>query len=111
MRPQAPAPRWRAANHRPALGPAWTDRRPSAPAERPARRNGRAFRSGSPVRERTRCDLASGRFAVIEKGREFTLAPWRPVLECSLGKQVSGIARGETISWTLGRQRSGPSIS
>ncbi|WP_262313276.1 DUF3363 domain-containing protein [Acidiphilium sp. AL] len=59
-----------------------------------------------------RClDLASGRFAVIEKSREFTLVPWRPVLERSLGKQVSGIVRGETISWTLGRQRSGPSIS
>lgn len=56
-------------------------------------------------------DLASGRFAVIEKSREFTLVPWRPVLERSLGRQVSGIARGETISWTLGRQRSGPSIS
>lgn len=56
-------------------------------------------------------DLASGRHAVIEKSREFTLVPWRPVLERSLGKQVSGIARGETISWTLGRQRSGPSPS
>jgi type IV secretory pathway VirD2 relaxase len=56
-------------------------------------------------------DLASGRFAVIEKSREFTLVPWRPVLERSLGKQVSGVARGETISWTLGRQRSGPSVS
>jgi type IV secretory pathway VirD2 relaxase len=55
-------------------------------------------------------ELASGRFAVIEKSREFTLVPWRPVLERGLGKQVSGIARGETISWTIGRQRSGPSI-
>ena len=56
-------------------------------------------------------DLASGRYAVIEKSREFTLVPWRPVLERNLGEQVSGIARGETISWTIGRQRSGPSIS
>ena len=56
-------------------------------------------------------DLASGRFAVIEKSREFTLVPWRPVLERSQGKQVSGVARGETISWTLGRQRGGPSVS
>lgn len=59
---------------------------------------------------RRRIDLASGRFAMIEKSREFTLVPWRPVLERNLGKQVSGIARGETISWTLGRQRSGPSV-
>ena len=56
-------------------------------------------------------NLASGRFVVIEKSREFTLVPWRPVLERSLGKQVAGIARGEMISWTLGRQRSGPSVS
>ncbi|MDE2113019.1 MAG: relaxase/mobilization nuclease and DUF3363 domain-containing protein [Alphaproteobacteria bacterium] len=56
-------------------------------------------------------ELASGRFAIIEKSREFTLVPWRPVLERSLGKQVSGIMRGEGISWTLGRQRSGPGIS
>ena len=56
-------------------------------------------------------DLTSGRFAVIEKSREFTLAPWRPVLERSRGKQGSGIVRDETVSWTLGRQRGGPSIS
>jgi len=56
-------------------------------------------------------ELASGRFAIVEKSREFTLVPWRPVLERNLGKQVSGVARGETISWTLGRQRGGPSVS
>ena len=70
-------------------------------------------RTGEPVEGiyRRSLDLASGRFAVIEKSREFTLVPWRPVLERSLGKQVAGIARGEMISWTLGRQRSGPSVS
>jgi hypothetical protein len=56
-------------------------------------------------------DLASGRFALIEKSREFTLVPWRPVLDRNLGKSMSGIMRGETISWTLGRQRGGPSIT
>lgn len=60
---------------------------------------------------RQHVDLASGRFAVIEKAREFTLVPWRPVLERHLGKQVSGIVRGDSISWTIGRQRSGPSVS
>lgn len=58
-----------------------------------------------------RVELASGRFALIEKSREFTLVPWRPVLERNLGKVVSGIARGDTISWSLGRKRSGPGIS
>jgi type IV secretory pathway VirD2 relaxase len=60
---------------------------------------------------RRHVDLASGRFAVIEKAREFTLVPWRPVLERHLGKQVSGVARGDSISWTIGRQRSGQSVS
>jgi type IV secretory pathway VirD2 relaxase len=71
------------------------------------------IRSGEKVEGvyRRHVDLASGRFAVIEKAREFTLVPWRPVLERHLGKQVSGVARGDTISWTIGRQRSGPSVS
>jgi Protein of unknown function (DUF3363) len=56
-------------------------------------------------------DLTSGRVTVIERSREFTLVPWRPVLERNLGKQVSGVVRGENISWELGRRRSGPSIS
>ncbi|MEJ0024946.1 MAG: relaxase/mobilization nuclease RlxS [Rhizomicrobium sp.] len=56
-------------------------------------------------------DLASGRFAVIEKSREFTLVPWRPALDRQLGKPVSGIARGDTISWSMGRQRGGPGVS
>jgi len=54
---------------------------------------------------RRHLDLASGRFAVIAKSREFTLVPWRPVLERNLGKSVSGIAREEGISWRIGRQR------
>ena len=60
---------------------------------------------------RRRLDLVSGRYALIERSKEFTLVPWRPVLERSLGQHVAGIAKGDGgISWTLGRQR-GPSIS
>ena len=55
--------------------------------------------------------LASGKFAVIEKSKEFTLVPWRPVLERQRGKMVGGVIRGDSISWTIGRQRSGPSVS
>ena len=51
-------------------------------------------------------NLVSGRFAVIEgQIKEFSLVPWRPVLDRSLGKEVSGIARGDGISWTIGRSR------
>ena len=56
-------------------------------------------------------DAMSGRFALIEKSREFTLVPWRPVLDRHVGKSVSGIVRGEGISWSFGRGRGGPSIS
>ena len=56
-------------------------------------------------------DLVSGRFAVIERARDFTLVPWRPVLERQIGKSVSGLMRGDGISWSIGRGRSGPNIS
>ena len=57
-------------------------------------------------------ELASGKYALIEKSREFTLVPWRAVLERQLGKQVLGIMRdGNTISWAIGRLRGGPSVS
>jgi hypothetical protein len=56
-------------------------------------------------------DLTSGRFALIEKSREFTLVPWRPLLEWQIGKQVSGMMRGNSISWGFGRGRKGPEIS
>ncbi|WP_380871558.1 conjugal transfer protein TraI [Sphingomonas sp. DBB INV C78] len=55
-------------------------------------------------------EMTSGRHALIERSRDFTLVPWRPVLERQLGKSIAGIMRDEGISWTFGRQR-GPSIS
>ena len=56
-------------------------------------------------------ELTSGRHALIERSRDFTLVPWRPVLERHICKQVSGIMSDGGISWNFGRQRSGPSIS
>ena len=56
-------------------------------------------------------EMGSGRYALIERARDFTLVPWRPVLERHVGKSVSGIMRETGINWTLGRQRSGPTIS
>ena len=49
--------------------------------------------------------LVSGKYALVERSREFTLVPWRPVIEKELGKQVAGLVRGDGISWELGRQR------
>jgi len=49
----------------------------------------------------------SGTFAVIERSREFTLVPWRPIMERRRGQSIIGRARGSGgISWDVrGRQR------
>lgn len=49
--------------------------------------------------------LSSGKFAIVEKSHEFTLVPWRPVIDRQLGREVSGIVRGGSMSWQLGRQK------
>ena len=50
------------------------------------------------------------RFAVIENSREFSLVPWRPVLERAIGKPVSGVMRDGPISWTIGGRGKGIEI-
>ena len=54
---------------------------------------------------RQRLNLTSGRFAMIEEGLGFSLVPWKPALERHLGRQVSGLARAETVNWSSGRKR------
>ena len=54
--------------------------------------------------------IGTARMAVIENSREFTLVPWRPALERQIGREISGMMRGREVSWTFGRQRSGPEI-
>lgn len=56
-------------------------------------------------------ELTSGRFALIQKSREFTLVPWRPALDRQVGKSVVGIIRENGISWSIGRGRGGPTVS
>jgi Na+-translocating ferredoxin:NAD+ oxidoreductase RnfC subunit len=50
-------------------------------------------------------DRPSGKYAVIERAKDFTLVPWRDVLERQRGKSVTGLIRGKTISWTFGKGR------
>jgi type IV secretory pathway VirD2 relaxase len=50
-------------------------------------------------------DLSSGKFAVVEKSHEFTLVPWRSVIDRQLGREVTGIMQGGSVSWQLGRQK------
>jgi hypothetical protein len=47
--------------------------------------------------------LVSGKYALIENSREFTLLPWRPVVEKEPGRTVTGLVRGDGVSWQLGR--------
>ncbi|HEX8442512.1 MAG TPA: relaxase/mobilization nuclease RlxS [Allosphingosinicella sp.] len=57
-----------------------------------------------------RMDLASGRFALLSDSLEFSLVPWRPEMEQRIGRELSVRMRGGGISWTIGRERSGPQI-
>ena len=47
----------------------------------------------------------SGKYAVIEKSKEFTLVPWRETMDRNLGKSVTGIMKNQTISWALSKGR------
>lgn len=58
-----------------------------------------------------RLDLKSGRYALIENSREFSLVPWREALSRRIGQQVSGIMRVDGINGQFGRGRGGPEIS
>ncbi|WP_444551293.1 DUF3363 domain-containing protein [Brucella anthropi] len=48
--------------------------------------------------------LSSGKFAIVEKAHEFTLVPWRPVIDRHLGREVAGIVQAGSVSWQLGRR-------
>lgn len=50
-------------------------------------------------------DRPSGKFAVIESSKEFTLVPWRPVMERRLGRSISGRVSAGGISWDVSKQR------
>ena len=49
--------------------------------------------------------LNSGRFALIERTHDFSLVPWRPVLERAKGQSVSRVVGGEGISWSIRGRR------
>ncbi|HAW62996.1 MAG TPA: type VI secretion protein, partial [Pseudomonas sp.] len=53
--------------------------------------------------------LASGRYAMLDDGKGFSLVPWRPVIEQRLGQQLAATVRGGGVSWEIGRQR-GPAV-
>ena len=50
--------------------------------------------------------LASGRYAMLDDGKGFSLVPWKPVLEHRLGQSVAATIHGTSVSWAFGKQRS-----
>lgn len=55
-------------------------------------------------------NVGDQRYAVIERAHEFSLVPWRPVLDRAVGKPVSGVMRDGPISWTIGGRNRGLGI-
>ncbi|HHW1564582.1 TPA: DUF3363 domain-containing protein [Pseudomonas aeruginosa] len=49
--------------------------------------------------------LASGRYAVLDDGKGFSLVPWKPVIERRLGLQATAVVHGGGVSWEIGRMR------
>jgi len=78
------------------------------------KRTGQAYRAapaGAHVKGvyRQSIQLTSGRFAMLDDGMSFTLVPWQPVVERRVGRQVSAIVRGQSISWKFDQGRTIPS--
>ena len=51
-------------------------------------------------------NLASGKYAVIQKSKEFTLVPWRSEMERFRGKALSGAISNQGINWDWNAGRS-----
>jgi len=49
--------------------------------------------------------LASGRYAMLDDGKGFSLVPWKPVIEQRLGQQIAATMRSGAASWEIGRQQ------
>ena len=50
-------------------------------------------------------ELASGRFAVLDQGKSFTLVPWKSMIDQYIGQRVSAVIRGATATWAVGKDR------
>ncbi|MEL6859945.1 MAG: DUF3363 domain-containing protein, partial [Pseudomonadota bacterium] len=49
---------------------------------------------------------ANGEYGIVDRGREFSLVPWKPSLERLRGREIEiSMSRSRDISWTLGRSR------
>ncbi|KPZ08367.1 Uncharacterized protein ALO40_03377 [Pseudomonas syringae pv. viburni] len=49
--------------------------------------------------------LASGRYAMLDDGKGFSLVPWRPVIEQRLGQQIAATVKGSRAEWDIAHKR------
>ncbi|WP_132979623.1 relaxase/mobilization nuclease and DUF3363 domain-containing protein [Pigmentiphaga sp. D-2] len=49
--------------------------------------------------------LASGRYAMLDDGKAFSLVPWKPVVEQRLGQQIATTMRDGRSVWEIGQYR------
>src|SRR5690606_23513554 len=49
--------------------------------------------------------LASGRYAMLENGKGFTLVPWKPVIEQRIGQAMSISVVAGSATWSFGQLR------
>ena len=49
--------------------------------------------------------LASGRFAMLNDGVEFSLVPWRSNVEGRIGEVITAVQRGDYVSWDFSHRR------
>jgi type IV secretory pathway VirD2 relaxase len=49
--------------------------------------------------------LASGRYAMLDNARGFSLVPWKQMIEHCLGQQLAATVREGHVFWDFGRQR------
>ena len=47
----------------------------------------------------------SGKYAVLQRAREFSLVPWNDELKRQRGRHISGQMIGRSIRWERGRDR------
>ena len=56
-------------------------------------------------------ELASGKYAVIQKAKEFVLVPWQREFENTRSRPISGVAGGQGITWDWSGRKRGLEIS
>ncbi|HSW22324.1 MAG TPA: relaxase/mobilization nuclease and DUF3363 domain-containing protein [Burkholderiaceae bacterium] len=49
--------------------------------------------------------LVSGRFAMLDDGLDFSLVPWKPLLDQRSGRWMTAIVRGGNVAWEFERPR------